>query len=391
MKGAGITLFGAVALTAVLFSGMAAAESGSGMHGQGAEALPAEPGEAASDSKISFHGYGELHYNNPVVEGTGLPEGDLLPTLDFHRLVLGWSYYYSDRLSLHAEIDYEHAAQELELEFAYIDYIINDAINVRAGSVLIPVGPLNEFHEPTLFYSVERPYVQRYIIPTSWNSGGFGFFGQPVQGFNYRIYFVEGLDAAGFSQNGIRGGRQTLFEDTNKAVNFGGVGRVEYTGLPGFAVGASLYSAGAGQGTPGLGNARVTLWDADLRYRIWGLDLTALYAQGRIRGAGEISGVVGETVGSEQVGWYVEAAYHLASLTKSQWDWVPFIRREEFDTQSAVPSGFAENPATDRTVTTYGLAFYPHPDVVVKVDREMWEDEAGGDGNRTNAAIGFMF
>ena len=367
------------------------------MQGQSGNSLPPESSESASDSRISFHGYGEFHYNHPVVEGTGLPEGDLLPTLDFHRLVLGWSWYYTDRLSLHAEIDYEHAAQELELEFAYIDYIVNEAINVRAGSVLMPVGPLNEFHEPTLFYSVVRPYVQRYIIPTTWNSGGFGFFGQPFQGFNYRIYLVEGLDASGFSENGIKDGRQILFEDTNKAVNFGGVGRVEYTGLPGFVVGASLYSSGAGQGTPGLGKARVTLWDADLRYRLRGLDFTALYAKSRIRGADDISAVnsavAGETVtvGSEQYGWYAEAAYHLASLIQSQWDWVPFIRYEAFNTQSAVPSGLAENPATDRQVVTYGLAFYPHPDVAVKADREMWKDETGADGSRTNLALAFMF
>lgn len=392
MKRGFVVLCQAVLLACVVFSGRAvSAETDLELQDQSKEALPPEPGEATSESRISFHGYGELHYNHPVVEGTGFPEGDLPATLDFHRLVLGWSWYYTDQLSLHVEIDYEHAAQELDLEFAYIDYNLTEAINIRAGSVLMPVGPLNEFHEPTLFYSVERPYIERYIIPTSWNAGGFGLFGQPFQGFNYRVYVVEGLDASGFSENGIAGGRQILFEDTNKAVNFGGVGRVEYTGLPGFAAGASLYSAGAGQGTPGLGKAHVTLWDADLRYRIRGFDFTGLYAQSRIRGAGEISTVVGQTVGSEQVGWYVEGAYHLASLTKSQWDWVPFIRYEKFDTQSAVPSGFAENPATDRKVLTYGLVFYPHPDVAVKADHELWKDETGADGGRTNVALAFMF
>ncbi|WDT77161.1 MAG: hypothetical protein MPW16_08065 [Candidatus Manganitrophus sp.] len=386
----GLSVFVLVILMGTgFFSGLGVAAETGGMHGGGGNALPGEPGMSESDSKISFHGYGELHYNNP--EGGGLPDEDEPATLDFHRLVLGWSYYYNDQLSLHAEIDYEHAAQELELEFAYIDYVVSDAIGIRVGNVLIPVGPLNEFHEPTLFYSVERPYVQRYIIPTTWNSGGFGFFGQPIQGVHYRIYFIEGLDASGFSEDGIRGGRQILSEDENKAVNFGGVGRLEYTGVPGLAIGASLYSAGAGQGTPGLGGARVTLWDVDVRYRIAGFDLAALYAQSSIDGAEDISAVVGETVGEEQEGWYAEVAYHLSSLTQSEWDWVPFVRFEQFDTQSAVPSGFTENPATDRQVITFGLAFYPHPDVALKVDREMWEDEADGDGNRTNAALAFIF
>ncbi|MBI5747117.1 MAG: hypothetical protein HZA13_08960, partial [Nitrospirae bacterium] len=108
--------------------------------------MPHEEGTKQS-GKLSFHGYGELHYNHPMVDGTGIPSGDLNPTLDFHRLVLGWSYGFDDRLSMHVEFDFEHAAQEIELEFAYLDFLINPAVNIRAGAMLMPVGPLNEFHE----------------------------------------------------------------------------------------------------------------------------------------------------------------------------------------------------------------------------------------------------
>lgn len=355
------------------------------------KALPSESEGSETGSRLTFHGYGEIHYNHPVVEGTGIPSGDLNPTLDFHRLVLGWGYHFNDRLSVHAEIDFEHAAQELELEYAYLEYQWTDAINLRAGSLLMPVGPLNEFHEPPLFYSVERPYVQKYIIPTSWQEGGAGFFGQPLPGVNYRIYFVEGLDASKFSKNGIKGGRQVLFEDTNRAFNFGGVGRLEYTGIPGLGVGTSYYSAGASQGTSSIGSAHVTLWDVDARVRRKGFDLTALYARTQISGADRISAVVGETVGSEQFGWYAEGAYHLGQLIGSKWDLVPFVRREEFDTQSKVPAGLTRNPATDRKVLTYGLAFYPHPDVALKADWETWKDGTGADGSRYNLGMAFMF
>lgn len=351
-------------------------------------ALESEMGEGGG-SKITFHGYGELHYNNP--RGSGLPDNDDSATLDFHRLVLGWSYVFNDRLSLHVEIDFEHAAQELELEFAYIDYKWIDMVNFRAGSLLMPVGPLNEFHEPPLFYSVERPYVQRFIIPTTWQEAGAGVYGQIIPGLGYRAYFVGGLNAAGFSKNGIRGGKQILSEDENVAKNFGGVGRLEYTAIPGFAIGASLYRAGVGQDNPGVGDARVTLWDADVRFRMMGIDLTGLYARTRVKGADSISALVEETVGSEQFGWYAEAAYHLGQLTRSKWDLVPFVRWEEFNTQEETPAGFAENPATDRQVLTYGLAFYPDPGVAIKIDQEQWEDEADGDESRYNLGLAFMF
>jgi hypothetical protein len=342
-------------------------------------------------SRISFHGYGELHYNNPMVDGIGHPSGDLPPTLDFHRLVFGWSYLFSERVSLHVEIDYEHAANELELEFAYVDFQWTDAINFRAGSVLMPVGPLNEFHEPTLFYSVERPYVQKYIIPTTWGAGGAGLFGQPIPGLKYRVYFVEGLDASGFDETGIKDGRQVLFEDTNKAFNWGGVGRVEYVGLTGLTLGASLYSAGAAQGDPTISSAHVTLWDLDARYRFMGFDLTGLYARTRIGGADRISAQTGTTVGSRQTGWYIEGAYHLSQLTDTSWDLVPFVRWEEFDTQDKVPAGLSKDPANDQRVITYGLAFYPIPDVALKIDREEWRDDSGLTDGRTNLALAFMF
>lgn len=356
--------------------------------------LPPEPAPEKSEGaapRLTFHGYGELHYNHPAVEGTGLPEGSSPPTLDFHRFALGWTWYFNDPLSLHAEIDFEHAAQEIELEFAYLEYRWTDAVGFRAGSLLLPVGPLNEFHEPTLFYSVERPYVDQYIIPTTWNAGGAGAFGQPFPGIEYEIYWVEGLDASRFRENGIAESQPTLSEDTNRAYNFGGVGRVAYTGLPGFLAGASLYGAGAAQGDPVIGHAQVTLWEADLKYRFKGMDLAALYARTHIGGADRISARVGETVGSEQFGGYLEGAYHLAPIMKTEWDLVPFVRWEKINTQADVPAGLPRNPATDRRVLTYGLAYYPHPDVAIKGDREAWRDETGADESRTNLAVAFMF
>jgi hypothetical protein len=348
-------------------------------------------GAEGGSGAISFHGYGELHFNHPVVEGSGFPVQGDRPTLDFHRLVFGWSYTFSDRLSLHSEIDFEHAAQELELEFAYMEYQFNDAVHVRVGSLLMPVGPLNEFHEPPLFYSVERPYVQRAIIPTTWQEGGVGLVGQLVTGLRYRIYLVEGLDASGFSAvNGIRGGRQVLFEDENKAFDFGGVGRLEYTGLPGFAAGASFYSAGAAQDDPVIDHAQVTLWEVDLRYRIAGIDFTGLYAHSHIGGADRISAVTGETIGSNQIGWYAELAYHLGQWLGSSWDLVPFARWEDFDTQSGI-AALDRTPGTDRQVLTSGLAFYPHPDVAIKADWERWKDDTDETAARYNVGMAYQF
>ena len=125
--------------------------------------------------KLQFHGYGELHYNNPKIDTMSSGAGNVI---DVHRFVLGWEYEFTENLRVEAELDYEHAAKELELEEAYLEYDLLPAVSLRVGTLLMPVGPLNETHEPPLYYSVERPYVERYIIPTTWQENGLGVAGQ---------------------------------------------------------------------------------------------------------------------------------------------------------------------------------------------------------------------
>ena len=61
--------------------------------------------------------------------------------------------------------------------------------------MLAPVGLLNETHEPNLFWTVERPLLQSRMIPTTWNSGGVGIFGTPMDGVNYRVYAMNSLQS----------------------------------------------------------------------------------------------------------------------------------------------------------------------------------------------------
>ena len=127
--------------------------------------------------KFHLFGYGELHYNGRVG-----PAGN---EIDFHRLVLGFGYDFNDWLEFRAELDFEHAFQEPELEYAYLDFLIKEYFNVRAGAILVPMGHINQHHEPPLFYSVERPEVYRVLIPTTWQEGGAGFHGKLPGGFDY--------------------------------------------------------------------------------------------------------------------------------------------------------------------------------------------------------------
>src|SRR5687767_3950024 len=149
----------------------------------------------------------DFHFNKPEFQ-----DG----RLDFHRFVLLVTHSFSDRIRFVSELELEHAlvegpeeAGELELEQAYLDFLIARTFNIRAGMMLVPLGITNERHEPPVFHGVERPFVDTVIIPSTWFAVGAGVHGEVGAGFRYRAFVMAPLDALEFSADeGIRGGRQ---------------------------------------------------------------------------------------------------------------------------------------------------------------------------------------
>lgn len=347
--------------------------------------------EEGEPEQVEFHGYGEVHYNNPR---TGTMSGGAGNETDAHRFVLGWEYEFTPKARVEAEVDFEHAATELELEEAFLEYDLAPAVSLRAGVLLMPLGPLNESHQPVLYYSVERPYVQHYIIPTTWQENGAGIAGRADrQRIGYRAYVTAGLDAAritalgGLHDVSSRGAE-------SKADDLAGAGRIEYSPEDGLTLGVSGYFGGADQRTPGLGTVTLGIAAADVRYRRAGFDLRGVLVRTALDGADRVSAIVGETVGKAMQGWYLEAAYDLlrrgpsGPLSRSL---VAFLRHEDFDTVREAPSGFPGDPAARRTVTTGGVAFYPIERIAFKTDLERWENDAGERLNRVNLGAAFMF
>ena len=83
---------------------------------------------------------------------------------------------------------------EFEVEQFYVDRQINDAVTVRGGLFLMPFGLLNEHHEPTNFYGVQRNFVETLIIPSTWREGGFNFHGDTQSGFGWNAGLTTGFD-----------------------------------------------------------------------------------------------------------------------------------------------------------------------------------------------------
>lgn len=349
---------------------------------------------------FSLGGYGEMHANFTV--------GNEKDVFDIHRLVLYLGYNFSDWIKLHSEIELEHAFVsesddgELGFEQAYVDFLFNESLNIRAGRILTPLGIINQKHEPPSFNGVERPSFSKYIIPTTWSADGAGIFGRILPSLKYEAYIVGGLDGAGFNAiNGIRGGR---IKDRPSLNDLSFTGRLDFypfllkdmdTGHQ-LRTGISMFYGGLDNGSngnnPGI-DGNIGIYSGDFEYSYMDFDFSGVVAFEKIDGALSI----GNGTASEIFGWYLEAGYHFwpdrfkhGRLSKS--DAVLFVRYDDYNTQYKMPQGVAKNPAGDRNEVTIGLNFYPVPGFVIKADYQIRED--AGDSNLDdlfNLGIGWQF
>ncbi|HEV8267716.1 MAG TPA: hypothetical protein VGR00_05765, partial [Thermoanaerobaculia bacterium] len=330
---------------------------------------------------VSIGGYGDVLYQNFRAKRQDGAASGADDTIDLERAVLYFGYKFSDDFVFNSEVEYEHAVAapdkegEVEVEFAYVDWTKSRAFNLRAGLVLIPMGFLNEEHEPPTFFGARRNDVETRILPTTWRELGIGAYGSAGV-LSWRAYLVNGLNAAGYdAEEGIREGRQE--GSLAKARNFAFTARLDAAPAPGLRAGASIFTGSSGQGLVDSSGERfdasTTVWDLHAEYRWRGLTVRGLYAGVSISDAEKIdeaSGLEGEdSVASRLSGWYLEGGYDVLSLVAgTKLSLSPFLRYERYDTQSRVPDGFDRNPENDVNVFTLGLSFKPIAEVVVKVD-----------------------
>ena len=356
------------------------------------------------DRGVSVGGYGELLYQNFDDRRDDGAASGRTDEIDLVRAVLYFGYKFDDRFLFNSEIEYEHATTgagseakgEVSVEFAYLDFLARKEIGVRAGLLLLPVGFVNELHEPPVFLGARRPEVENRILPTTWRELGAGVFGD-IGPVSYRAYVVNGLDAAGFSASTpIRGGRQK--GSRARAEDFGVTGRLDFTGVPGLLAGLSGYSGDSAQGRVSAGkpfDARVSIWDAHAEWRFRGLQLRGLAAFGRIGDAAAVNVLRGATgtasVGERFQGSYVEGGFDVLSFRGGRASLVPFVRYERLDTQKRVPAGFARDRANDVRVWTVGANYRPIPQVVVKLDYQDFANEARTGVDQWNLGLGWLF
>ena len=348
-------------------------------------------------SGVTVGGYGEITYNNPTGKTT---------ELDVQRLVLLFGYKFDDRTQFITEVELEHV-NEVFVEQAFLQYAVTDNFNFRAGLMLVPMGIVNEYHEPTTFNGVERPSMDNAIIPTTWREIGFGVTGKfDDASLRYQAYIFNGFksvesDGNGVITNGLiggskglRGGRQKGIKSTFNNANI--ATKLDYYGLPGLRLGVSGYF-GRTQSPEDVQD----LSGADVGISMFGFD--ARYAKKRFTARGQFvyanlsdtdsyNTATGSSLGSALQGYYVEAAYNLIPLGRRQ-QLFGFVRYEDYDTHASVDGALTRNDAYNKEEWTFGLSYKIAPGAVVKADYQIKNNAAAGSTatKQLNFGIGVWF
>ena len=357
----------------------------------------------ASDTSIG--GYGELSYSN-------YRDGSVKDQVDFNRFVVFLGHRFNDKLRFYSELELEHAVSsaddkgEIEVEQGYIEYNLTPKANLRAGLMLVPLGILNETHEPPTYYGVLRNEVETRIIPTTMRAVGVVLQGRVLDNaLEYNVGLVTGFDASKYAGDARYAIKDMHTEASQAAANNFAV----YAGLnyrqPGWLLGAGLYTGNTAQNGHGENsstflegkNARLTLWDIHGKYSVGDLDLQALYARGTLgdtlainqafnNGAGVVP-ASGGAAPKSFYGWYGQAAYHVWKSGDMRLS--PFVRYERYNTQASVDAGYTADPLNDETVVTVGAHFNLSREVVFKADWQNYKTDNKKD--RFNLGVGYMF
>jgi Phosphate-selective porin O and P len=390
---------------------------------QSASALPGSSATASNANLLSapgsglrIWGYGEVYYTHPTEEPNE-------SQFDLARAVFGIGYRFDELTEFNSEYEVEHAVSsasdvgEFEVEQFYLDRRLNDALAVRGGLFLMPFGFINEHHEPTNFYGVQRNFVETLIIPSTWREGGVSLYGDTGAGFRWNVGLTTGFDLSRWSfaaefppyHNALE------LEDSNiaplqathqelalaNAHHLSQYLALGYYGIPGLTVGAAVstgqaVAVPAAPGTSSSGSPRVTLWEAHARWAPSRWDLSAIYARGTISNTASANAAnpgSPNPLPASFYGYYLQGAYQL--WQRGDYRLNPFVRFEHYNMGasyegtagpvlppgevplSPAPGDYGLWPQNHDRVWTAGVNFYLGPHVVLKGDYQWFEVNPG--------------
>ena len=346
---------------------------------------------------LTWSGYGQVDYTRPSDDPSEATE-------TVSRFVVGMANQFDDKTRLVSEVEIENTISsaddpgEVEVEQVFVERELNDRTYGKVGLFLMPSGLLNQTHEPTRFYGVFRNRVETAIIPTTWREGGVLVQGDTDVGLRWNVGVTTGFDLSKWdptAPDGLESPLGSIHQELAlaNASDLAGIVALDYTGVPGMRVGASLFGGDSAQGQPGFDDNTITLWEAHATWTPGRWELAALYASGHISNTAQINATfVGNPtlIPESFFGWYTQAAYRLFDWETASLQ--PFIRFERVNTAADyvdIAPGLTPSDAPDQDIITGGFSFLFAQGVVLKADYQHFSDN--GESDLVNLGLGYQF
>ncbi|MEK7236506.1 MAG: hypothetical protein AAB242_07790 [Nitrospirota bacterium] len=342
-----------------------------------------------SAPKATVGGYADVMYNNLSRQNLDNPSRN---SFGQQRLVPFIYADITDHIKFATEIEMERGGTNapqgtdgsMQIEFAQIDYLVNETINIRAGILLMPVGKFNILHDSPLNDLVDRPMVSRIIIPSTWFEAGAGIYGtlypSSQSKLDYEVYAVNGMSqtAGAITDQGVRSARGSVSRDRddNKAV----VGRLAFSPILGIEVAGSGYHGTYKPAAGAVGTGRISIFALDWTLQKGPFEVIGESAWSRISN-NNATGAAGNGIGPAGMqGYYIQGNYHFMPDFLKKWapshfsdasTFTAVVRWEHVDTDTDDRTRKAPNTLGNRRELerlTLGLNFRPIEDTVFKFD-----------------------
>jgi hypothetical protein len=311
-----------------------------------------------SAPKAIVGGYMDFQYRTQqkgsIEAGDGRP--GVTNNFDQQRFV---PFIYADvteHVKVATEIEIEHGVREssaneieVSLEFGFIDYLVNEPFNLRAGILLMPLGKFNLLHDSPLNDLTDRPLVNQLIIPTTMSETGAGIYGTFYPGrtgkMDYELYVTTG--PCGYGANGTplvseadgtsQGRQRTCAGHDGADINNGKavVGRLAYSPMLGVEIGGSSYYGNANNNSSNYAPLNISALDWTFQKGPFELigEAAWSYARGNSRAVignqlgfapGSLLTQIGGNSGNgtppqRGMGYYIQGNYHFMPEFLSNW------------------------------------------------------------------------
>ena len=156
------------------------------------DAVYDRPFTKAGKLPVALGGYVEANYQ--YLSENGISEGN---QFQMRRLTLFIASSIAQRIKFLTEIEFEGGTQEINLEFASVDFEFAPLLNFRGGVVMNPIGAFNQNHDGPKWEFVDRPIAATQMLPATFSNVGFGVYGKKYTSdwvYGYEVYLTNGFN-----------------------------------------------------------------------------------------------------------------------------------------------------------------------------------------------------